>query len=127
MKIIALVGSLLAMSMASQVIFAEATKPAAPSAAKVPHTTINLEAKMVDGKKTWTPTSVTAPKGQVLFHLTNSLPEPHGFSIPGILKVPAVVAPGQPMDVLVQFEKAGPIDLVCHLHPAHVKSTLTVK
>ena len=127
MKSFVMVFSLLSIASTSQNLFAGDAKPIAPAATSEAHTTISLEAKMVDGKKTWTPTSVTSPKGQVLFHLTNALPEPHGFSIPGTLKAPVVVAPGQSTDVVVHFDKSGPIDLVCHLHPAHVKSTLTVK
>ncbi len=88
---------------------------------------IDLEAKLVDGKKTWTPIAVSALPGKVIFRLTNSFPEPHGFNITDVMKDPLVVPANTTIEVPIEFSKPGSFDLMCHIHPAHVKSVLTVK
>ena len=88
---------------------------------------VELTAKLVDGKKMWLPTNITANKGAIHFILKNTFPDPHGFNIPGVLKEPVTVPGSSTIDLNVVIDKPGSYDLMCHLHPAHVKAQLTVK
>ena len=99
---------------------AEAAKPAA-----VQHVT--LTNKLVDGKKTWLPADIKVKAGQpVELELVNTLPDPHGFNLPGL--APNVVVPGN-SKTTVKFTatKKETIKYTCQLHPAHVGGSVVVE
>lgn len=95
-----------------------------------PTQVIVLTAKLVDGKKTWTPSEVVAHPGEVTFHLVNELPEPHGFQVRGVSD--GIVVPPQnsatPTVQRVKLERTpSTYDLICQMHPAHVGSKVRVE
>ncbi len=104
---------------------APAVKPAAPTAEQVEK--ITLTNKIVDGKKTWLPANVNLKAGvKVELTLVNTLPDPHGFTAPGMAtdvvngnesKTVTFTAPKEP----------GTVKFSCQLHPAHVGGNFTVQ
>ena len=79
------------------------------------------------GKKVWIPSSTDLKAGEdVTFTLVNTLKDVHGFEIPGLTEqVP--VPGGESKTIVVKAPKAGSYPYRCHMHPAHVGGTLTVK
>lgn len=114
-----------ACGFASYAVAKEVKKAETVAQAVVAESVVSLEAKLVDGKKTWIPTSVSAKPGKVTFKLHNSLSEPHGFVVQGVNK-PIVIPAGQTVDESVDLKK-GEYELKCHMHPAHVSSKLHVE
>ena len=87
---------------------------------------ITFTNKLIDGKKTWTPTELTVKGGGKLeITLVNELEEPHGFSIPGLTD--AIVIKGKETTTLtVNAPKSGDYKFLCQLHPAHVGGKIIV-
>ncbi len=103
-------------------------KPAAASSqtdrAEVQKVTVTN--KLVDGKKTWLPSEINVKAGQkVELELVNTLPEPHGFNLPGLAE--NIVVGGKATQV-VSFtpSKKEKIKFSCQLHPAHVGGHINV-
>ena len=91
---------------------------AAQSALAAAHVTITN--KLIDGKKTWLPADIKVKASEpVELELVNTLPDPHGFNLPGL--APNVVVPGN-SKTMVKFTatKKETIKFNCQLHPAHV-------
>ena len=83
--------------------------------------------KMVGDKKTWV---MEAPKVQITqgtivkAKLINTMNEPHGFEVPGLLEAKIVKANET---TTVEFGvKKGNINYRCHMHPAHVGGSFDV-
>ena len=88
---------------------------------------VTLTNKLVDGKKTWLPADIKVKAGQpVELELVNTLPDPHGFNLPGL--APNVVVPGN-SKTTVKFTatKKETIKYTCQLHPAHVGGSVVVE
>lgn len=102
---------------------ADVAKPSAPAATSG----ATFTNKLVDGKKTWLPLTVTLPSGKdSTLTLVNTLTEPHGFEVPGIIS-PVVVGSGETKTVVLKAPKAGHYKIKCQLHPAHVAGEITVQ
>ena len=83
--------------------------------------------KLIDGKKTWLPTTYTFKVGQdVALKLVNTLADPHGFSAPGLTE-DIVVLGGQTKTINFSPKKAGVYPYKCQLHPAHVGGTIIIE
>lgn len=101
--------------------------PSPTSQAVVQPQAVNFTNKLVDGKKTWLPATVTVKAGSPLvITLINTLTEPHGFEIADLL-APVVVPPGETMEVKVVAKAPGRHKFSCQLHPAHVGGELVVE
>ncbi len=105
---------------------APAAKPGAPAAEQVDK--ITLTNKIVDGKKTWLPADVKLKAGEkVELTLVNTLPDPHGFTAPGMAK-DVVVNGNETKTVSFTAPKdPGTVKFSCQLHPAHVGGNFTVQ
>ncbi|MEI6398153.1 MAG: cupredoxin domain-containing protein [Pseudomonadota bacterium] len=108
---------------------AEAAKPAVVPQVSLTNKAqqITLTNKIVDGKKTWLPAELKVKVGQpVELFLVNTLPDPHGFNLPGL--APDVVVPGN-SKTKVKFtpSKKETIKYTCQLHPAHVGGSVVVE
>jgi plastocyanin len=124
----AIAGNLvLAASLAGVATLAQAEETKV--AAKAPVESVTFTNKMVDGKKTWTPGEGKVKAGDAVeLTLVNTLPEPHGFSIPGMTDEIVVNAnETKIVTVAAGKVKAGSYDIKCQLHPAHVGAKLTVQ
>ena len=106
---------------------AEKKLPAKSEPAAVAGTNLEFRAELVDGKKHWLPAEMTSAAGKHKLVLKNTLPEPHGFAIEGVLKEAVVVPANQSITVEVDFPKNGNYAVTCHLHPAHVGASIQVK
>jgi plastocyanin len=83
--------------------------------------------KVVDGKKTWTPTEQAVKGGgKIELTLVNELDDPHGVSITGVTE-DLVVKGKETKVVTVAAPKPGEYKVRCQMHPPHVGATLTVK
>jgi pyruvate/2-oxoglutarate dehydrogenase complex dihydrolipoamide acyltransferase (E2) component len=90
--------------------------------------TLAFTAQLVDGKKTWVPTKVTAKPGQAYaIVLVNKLAEPHGFKVDNLVQ-PLIVEANktQTIDVVMPKEKKS-LPFSCQLHPAHVGGEIVVQ
>ena len=102
-------------------------KPAAPKAAEVKAQEIAFINRLVDGKKTWTPSTAVIKAGTAVdIKLTNTLPEPHGFTVPGLVD-DIIVDANETKTVNVTAKTAGHLSFKCQLHPAHVGGEITVQ
>lgn len=83
--------------------------------------------KLIDGKKTWTPTEQAVKgEGKIEITLINELEDPHGFSIPGLTD--AMIIKGKETKTFtVTAPKSGEYKFHCQMHPAHVGGILTVR
>lgn len=89
---------------------------------------IVFENKLVDGKKVWLPAEAKVKDGtDVTIKLVNTLPEPHGFDLPGYAD--KVVVQANETKVLKTFKanKKGKHAISCQLHPAHVGAALIIE
>ncbi len=87
-----------------------------------------FENKMVDGKKTWLPAEVKVKDGtDVTIKLVNTLPEPHGFDLPGFADKVVVQANESKTLKTFRAAKKGKHLISCQLHPAHIGATLIVE
>jgi len=102
---------------------AMATKGAMAATAKVEKLTFTN--KMVNGKKVWLPAKAQVKPGKIQITLVNTLKDPHGFNVPGMM-TPVVVGPNQTKVVTAQVAKAGTYKFNCQLHPTHVGGEITV-
>ena len=87
---------------------------------------ITVTNKLVDGKKTWLPADINVKVGQkVELELVNTLPDPHGFNVPGLAE--NIVVSGNAKQI-VSFTptKKEKIKFNCQLHPAHVGGHVNV-
>ena len=85
--------------------------------------------ELVDGKKTWVkvPSDVHFKAGStVVAKVINLLEASHGFEIKGVVK-PMVIAPRSSQIVKFKVKKAGDKKVSCHMHPAHVPTSFSVK
>lgn len=97
----------------------------ATEAAKVEKVT--LTNKLIDGKKVWEPGAIKVAAGsEIELTLTNTLADPHGFTVPGLVEN-VVVAGNETKTVKVAATKAGTYKFSCQLHPAHVGGEIVVK
>jgi hypothetical protein len=88
---------------------------------------LEFRVELVDGKKHWLPADMTSTAGKHKLVLKNTLAEPHGFAIDGVLKEAIVVPANQSVTVDVEFPKSGNYAVTCHMHPAHVGASIQVK
>ena len=101
--------------------------PKAPAAAPAAGDAVTLTNHLEGGKKVWTPNKLSLHAGaKAEIKLVNTLSEPHGFSVPGLVD-PVVVGPHETKVVTVVSPKAGTYKFMCQLHPAHVGGELDVK
>jgi hypothetical protein len=86
-----------------------------------------FENQLVEGKKTWLPSTVKAQDGEHLtFRLVNKLGAAHGFYIKGYTE--PVIVTGNSTKILPEVvAKKGTYAVKCHLHPAHVGAQIIVK
>jgi len=99
------------------------TKAATAATAKMEKLTFTN--RMVNGKKVWLPAKVQVKPGKIQITLVNTLKDPHGFNVPGLM-TPVVVAPNQTKIVTAQASKAGTYKFNCQLHPTHIGGEITV-
>ncbi len=79
------------------------------------------------GKKVWLPSTAEFKAGEeVSLKLVNTLKDVHGFEIPGVSEAIPVPA-GETKTITVKIPKAGEYPFRCHMHPAHVGGSITVK
>jgi|GEM_PF-4839212 len=93
-------------------------------ASKTQSETVYLTTLMENGKKVWKPSDLEAYAGKVVFEVENTLDEPHGFVVKGATD-PVVVGPKKTAKVTANL-KLGTYRLECHLHPAHVHSSIEI-
>lgn len=87
---------------------------------------ISFEAKMVAGKKIWSPAETKVTAGMpVTLKVHNTLPEPHGFEIKGYIK-PQTIGANETKTFSITPKKSGELIVSCHLHPAHVPAKMHV-
>ncbi len=86
--------------------------------------TVYLTNLIENGAKVWKPAELEAYAGKVVFELENTLEEAHGFVVKGV-NDPVVVGPKKTVKVTANL-KPGTYPLECHLHPAHVPSSITI-
>ncbi len=86
--------------------------------------TVYLTNLIENDAKVWKPAELEAYAGKVVFEVENTLEEPHGFVIKGV-KEPIVVGPQKTVKVTANL-KPGTYSLECHMHPAHVPSSITI-
>lgn len=81
----------------------------------------------IDGKKVWKPETATIKAGEkTTIKLVNTLSAVHGFEIPGLTE--QVPVPGnKSVTIEVDKPKPGEYKFKCHMHPAHVGGSITVK
>ncbi len=87
-----------------------------------------FENKLVGDKKVWLPAEVKVKDGtSVTIKLINTLPEPHGFDLPGYAD--KVVVQANETKTLKSFKanKKGKHAITCQLHPAHVGAALIIE
>lgn len=103
-------------------------KPAPAPTAVEPVEKITLTNKIVDGKKTWLPADVKLKAGEkVELTLVNTLPDPHGFTAPGMAKDVVVNGNETKVVTFTAPKDKGPVKFSCQLHPAHVGGTFEVQ
>lgn len=87
---------------------------------------LTLTNKLIDGKKVWEPSSLHAKAGEpVELKLINTLPDPHGFNLPGLADN-VVVGGKETKTVTFTPKQKGEVKFNCQLHPAHVGGELKV-
>lgn len=100
---------------------------AAVAAATAPGVTLKFHSELKDGKKYWLPATATVKAGQnVEFVVTNTLKEPHGFSIDGMVE-PQVIAAGATQAFKGVAKAKGDHKITCQLHPAHIGASVKVE
>jgi hypothetical protein len=81
---------------------------------------VTLTNKLIDGKKTWVPSELKIKAGEpVEIELINTLPDPHGFNLPGLAEN-VVVGGNEKKTVTLNPATKETIKFDCQLHPAHV-------
>lgn len=101
------------------------TKKDKANRVEVQHVTVTN--KLVDGKKTWVPTDINVKVGhKVELELVNTLPDPHGFNLPGFAEN-IVVGGNAKQTVSFTPTKQEKIKFNCQLHPAHVGGHVNVQ
>lgn len=102
------------------------SKPAKTMAKMEVHK-IEVTNKLIDGKKVWLPADIELKAGETYeLDLKNTLADPHGFEIPGLLEA-QVVKGNETKVVKLTPKKAGTYPFKCQLHPAHVGGKVVVK
>ncbi len=106
--------------------FAKKTSPKLKVTAK--KQVVAIINKMVDGKKTWVPShhSINSTQETELV-LVNTLDAVHGFEIHGYIKPIALLPLETRKIILKKIPKNTKIKISCHMHPAHVGSTIVAK
>lgn len=120
MKHISMILFCAALMFSSESRAYDKASPAKAAAAKTEATALTFENKLVDGKKTWLPAiaKIQASK-KVSIKLVNTLPEPHGFEIPG--HITEIVGANETKTVVLdEIKKGETLAVKCQLHPAHV-------
>ena len=100
---------------------------AAPKEAILIVKNVTFTNRLVDGKKTWLPATAKFKAGQkVEIKLVNTLSEPHGFSMPGLIE-DIIVNSGETKSINFTPKNAGTFPFKCQLHPAHVGGSITIE
>lgn len=122
-------------TFAAGLLFFAASAQAETPAAKAPEAAktevvkkVTITNQIVDGKKTWLPADVALKEGeQVELTLVNPLPDPHGFTAPGMAKDVIVNGKETKVVTFTAPKEAGTVKFSCQLHPAHVGGNFTVQ
>jgi len=126
MRIIVFAILLTALTALSFNSFANKTKPLAAKAdVKQVIAVVN---KMIDGKKTWVPSHQTIKANQATeIVVVNTLNAVHGFEISGHVK-PIALLPLETKKITLNKTTVNTkLKISCHMHPAHVGSTIVAK
>lgn len=103
----------------------EESNPTTANKVEVQHITVTN--KLIDGKKTWLPAEINVKVGhKVELELVNTLPEPHGFNVPGLAEN-VVVGGNTKQTVSFTPSKKEKIKFNCQLHPAHVGGHVNIQ